>query len=181
MSHCHGFELPIADTGRRKVVLAGNPNVGKSVFFGTWSGVYVEVSNFPGTTVEITSGRVGEDLLFDTPGVYGVGSFNDEERVARDVIMGADVVVNIVDATHLERDLFLTLQLVDMGIPLVVAMSFCDEAESLGVRIDRETLEKELGVEVIPCTAVKGKGSPRSFRPSTAPIPATATPTSTAR
>jgi ferrous iron transport protein B len=144
--------------GKRKIVLVGNPNVGKSIFFSSWSGAYVEVSNFPGTTVEITRGRAGQDALFDTPGVYGVSSFNDEERVARDVILSADVVVNVVDATHLERDLFLTLQVIDMGIPTLVALNFCDEAEALGVHIDIEELEERLGVPVIPTTAVKGEG-----------------------
>lgn len=156
----HGSSAPILEEGggRRKVVLVGNPNVGKSIFFGTWSGVYVEVSNFPGTTVEVHRGRAGEDAVFDTPGVYGVGSFNDEERVARDVILGADVVVNVVDATHLERDLFLTLQIIDMGLPTVVALNFCDEAEAAGLEIDVPGLAEELGVPVIPAAAVKGRG-----------------------
>ncbi len=149
---------PVLDTDRKKVVLVGNPNVGKSVFFNAWSGIYVDVSNFPGTTVDITAGRVGEDALYDTPGVYGVGSFNDEETVARDVILSSDVVVNIVDATHLERDLFLTLQLMDMEIPTVVALNFCDEAEMLGIEIDVEALGEALGVEVVKCAAVLGQG-----------------------
>ena len=144
--------------GRRKIVLAGNPNVGKSIFFGSWSGMYVDVSNFPGTTVEITRGQIGEDVLFDTPGVYGVSSFNDEERVARDVILSADVVVNVVDATHLERDLFLTLQIIDMGLPLVVALNFCDEAAAAGIEVDARQLSEILGVPVIPTAAVKSQG-----------------------
>jgi ferrous iron transport protein B len=139
-------------------VLVGNPNVGKSIFFGAWSGVYVEVSNFPGTTVEVASGRVGEDALFDTPGVYGVSSFNDEERVARDVILSADLIVNVVDATHLERDLFLTLQLIDMGMPMVVALNFWDEAAALGLEIDVEGLRESLCVPVIPTAAARGRG-----------------------
>ncbi len=143
---------------KKKIVLVGNPNVGKSIFFGSWSGIYVDVSNFPGTTVEITRGKIGEDALFDTPGVYGVSSFNDEERVARDVILSADVVVNVVDATHLERDLFLTLQVVDMGIPMVVALNFCDEAETLGIKVNVRALEAALGVPVIPTSAVNNKG-----------------------
>ncbi len=156
----HGCAAPVVQeaAGKRKIVLVGNPNVGKSIFFGSWSGVYVDVSNFPGTTVEITRGKVGEDALFDTPGVYGVSSFNDEERVARDVILSADVVVNVVDATHLERDLFLTLQVVDMGIPMVVALNFCDEAQAQGTEIDVIALEKALGVPVIPTAAVRGEG-----------------------
>lgn len=143
---------------KKKIVLAGNPNVGKSIFFGSWSGMYVDVSNFPGTTVEITRGKVGDAALFDTPGVYGASSFNDEERVARDVILAADVVVNVVDATHLERDLFLTLQIIDMGLPMVVALNFCDEAKAQGTEIDIIALEKELGVPVVPTTAVKSEG-----------------------
>ncbi len=144
--------------GKKKIVLAGNPNVGKSIFFGSWSGMYVDVSNFPGTTVEITRGQVGDDALFDTPGVYGVSSFNDEERVARDVILSADVVVNVVDATHLERDLFLTLQIIDMGLPMVVALNFCDEATAEGIEIDSRQLAETLGVPVIPTAAVKNQG-----------------------
>ena len=68
--------------------------------------MYVDVSNYPGTTIDISYSKVGEDLVIDTPGVYGISSFNDEERIARDVILNADIVVNIVDAVHLERDLF---------------------------------------------------------------------------
>ena len=113
----------VAPASARRIVLAGNPNVGKSVFFNALTGLYVDVSNFPGTTVEITQGRWGDDQVIDTPGIYGVASFNDEERVARDIIVEADAVVNIVDAVHLERDLFLTLQLIDMDIPLVVALN----------------------------------------------------------
>lgn len=162
MNHASNAALDEVEN-RRKVVLVGNPNVGKSIFFGTWSGMYVEVSNFPGTTVEITRGQVGEDALFDTPGVYGVSSFNDEERVARDVILSADVVVNVVDATHLERDLFLTLQVIDMGIPLVVALNFWDEAEALGLTIDVPALGRALGVPVIPTAAARGRGLAEVF------------------
>lgn len=163
MSHSCCGAAACATTGQKKIVLVGNPNVGKSIFFSSWSGIYADVSNFPGTTVEISSGKIGEDVLLDTPGVYGVSSFNDEERVARDVILGADVVVNVVDATHLERDLFLTLQLVDMGIPMVVALNFCDDAESLGILIDARKLEEQLGVPVIPTAAVKNRGLKEVF------------------
>ena len=111
---CHSPGSTEARTGCETVVLVGNPNVGKSVVFNAMTGTYVDVSNFPGTTVELTRGRVGEHDIVDTPGVYGVSSFNDEETVARDIILSGDIVVNVVDAVHLERDLFLTLQLVDM-------------------------------------------------------------------
>lgn len=142
----------------RSVVLAGNPNVGKSLFFGHLTGLYAEVSNYPGTTVEISRGRLGEADLIDTPGIYGVSSFNDEERVARDIILGADVILNVVDATHLERDLFLTRQLIDMGKPLVVALNFMDEVERDGLFVDVALLAERLGVEVLPTAAVSGKG-----------------------
>lgn len=163
MSHSCCGAAACAPLGQRKIVLVGNPNVGKSIFFSSWSGIYADVSNFPGTTVEISSGKIGDDLLLDTPGVYGVSSFNDEEQVARDVILSADVAVNVVDATHLERDLFLTLQLVDMGIPMIVALNFCDEAENLGMRIDARELEEQLGVPVIRTAAVKNRGLKEVF------------------
>jgi ferrous iron transport protein B len=142
----------------KKIVLVGNPNVGKSVFFGFLTGVYAEVSNYPGTTVEVSRACVGGREYLDTPGVYGVSSFNDEERVARDIILGADEILNIVDATHLERDLFLTRQLIDLGKPVVVALNFMDEAEQAGLAIDVGLLRDLLGVEVIPTTAVKQAG-----------------------
>ncbi|HEY5468583.1 MAG TPA: ferrous iron transport protein B [Coriobacteriia bacterium] len=145
-------------TGRDSIVLVGNPNVGKSVVFHALTGTYVDVSNFPGTTVELTRGRFGDLDVLDTPGVYGVSSFNDEETVARDVILFAGRIVNVVDAVHLERDLFLTLQLADMGIPMVVALNMADEARSAGVAIDRDLLEDLLGVPVIETVAVQGKG-----------------------
>jgi ferrous iron transport protein B len=156
-SHC-GPGSSDARSEALGVVLAGNPNVGKSVVFNALTGTYVDVSNFPGTTVELTRGRLGEIDVVDTPGVYGVSSFNDEERVARDVIMGADVVVNVVDAVHPERDLFLTLQLIDMGKPMVVALNMADEARKRGVGIDRDLLEDLLGVPVVETVAVEGTG-----------------------
>lgn len=157
--HCHNcignIEIP---EGAKKIVLVGNPNVGKSVFFNSFTGMYVDVSNFPGTTVDISHGRFGKDVIIDTPGVYGISSFNDEEKVARDVILAADIIVNIVDAVHLERDLFLTLQVIDTGIPTIVALNMMDEAAQQGIQIDTELLEHLLGVPVISTIAVKGQG-----------------------
>lgn len=173
--------------GTKKIVLAGNPNVGKSIFFNSFTGIYVAVSNYPGTTLDISSGfynpyatekktrhRIGSQrsikhaekknqhsqgyAVIDTPGVYGVSSFNDEEIVARDVILAADIVVNVVDAVHLERDLFLTQQIIDMGIPVVMALNMMDEAEKNGLEIDIDKLSSELEIPVIPTIASKGKG-----------------------
>jgi ferrous iron transport protein B len=146
-------------TGIPRLVLVGNPNVGKSVFFNSLTGIYVAVSNYPGTTLDISSGFYKEDyVVIDTPGVYGVSSFNDEEIVARDVILSADLVINIVDAVHLERDLFLSQQLLDMGIPIIIALNMMDEARNNGMKIDVEKMSDELGVPVIPTVAVKGEG-----------------------
>lgn len=142
----------------KKIVLAGNPNVGKSVFFNYLSGLYVDVSNYPGTTVDVCQGRFGNHTIWDTPGIYGVSSFNDEERVARDVILDADVILNVVDAVHLERDLFLTLQLIDMGFPMVIALNFMDEVNKEGVQLNVPLLEDLLGVKVIPTSAINKTG-----------------------
>ncbi|WP_461205772.1 ferrous iron transport protein B [Clostridium sp. DL1XJH146] len=149
------LDIPV---GAKKIVLAGNPNVGKSVFFNYFTGLYVDVSNFPGTTVDISSGKLNKDIVIDTPGVYGVSSFNDEERVARDIILYADIVVNVVDALHMERDLFLTQQIIDMGKEVIVALNMMDDVKRNGMKIDIDKLSKELGVVVIPTTATKKEG-----------------------
>ncbi len=162
---CHSMGTTVSGDRKtlsgKKIVLVGNPNVGKSVFFGWLTGMYVEVSNYPGTTVEISSGHYGDDIVMDTPGVYGVSSFNDEETVARDIILGADIIINVIDAVHLERDLFLTLQLADMGIPMVVTLNFMDEAKAEGIKIDVDLLSDLLGVPVIPTVATKKTGMDR--------------------
>jgi ferrous iron transport protein B len=145
-------------TGRQKLVLVGNPNVGKSLFFNHFSGLYVDVSNFPGTTVEISQGQYKNYDVIDTPGIYGVSSFNDEERVARDEVLSADVILNVVDATNLERDLFLTLQLIDMQFPMVIALNMMDAARQAGLEIDSKKLSEKLGVPVVEVTAVKKLG-----------------------
>ncbi len=156
--HCHSPAAVNIPQGARKIVLAGNPNVGKSAIFHTLTGVYVEVSNFPGTTVDISAGRLGELGVYDTPGVYGVSAFNEEERVAREMILQADTIINVVDAAHLDRDLFLTLQIIDMGFPVVVVLNMMDEAAAHGLNLDLAKLSAELGVEVVPTVAVKGTG-----------------------
>lgn len=158
MAHCHGPDLSKVIEGDKRIVLAGNPNTGKSVFFNYLTGIYVDVSNYPGTTLEISHGRMGKDVVVDTPGVYGISSFNDEETVARDIILSADLVVNVVDASNLERDLFLTQQIIDTGVPVIMALNMMDEAEHYGLQIDVELLSGLMGIPVIPCVAVKKKG-----------------------
>lgn len=159
MGHCHDCNVNIKiKDGEKKLVLVGNPNVGKSVFFNKLTGLYVDVSNFPGTTVDISYGRYKDYVVMDTPGVYGVSSFNEEETVARDVILFGDVILNVVDAVHLDRDLFLTKQLIDMGKPMVVALNLMDDVRRNGMEVDIKMLEELLGVPVIPTTAIKGEG-----------------------
>jgi ferrous iron transport protein B len=158
---CHGPATVEAPAGVRRVALVGNPNVGKSLFFNALTGLYVDVSNYPGTTVAVSTGRMGEALLQDTPGIYGVAAFSDDERVARDVILAADAVINVVDAVHLTRDLFLTQQLIDMRIPLVVALNLMDEAEARGIRVDAAELSRRLGVPVVETVATTGRGMAR--------------------
>ncbi|MBX9692172.1 MAG: ferrous iron transporter B [Cyanobacteria bacterium] len=144
--------------GARTIVLAGNPNVGKSVIFNALTGMSADVSNYPGTTIDIAFGRLDADSLADTPGVYGISSVNDEERTARRMILDADIVINVVAALSLDRDLFLSLQLVDMGKPLLLVLNQCDEAEERGIRIVLELLSAHVGVPVLRCVAVKGHG-----------------------
>lgn len=139
-----------------QVVLVGNPNVGKSIFFNAFTGIYVEVSNFPGTTVDISSGRYNDYTISDTPGIYGVSSFNDEERVARDVILNADIIINVVDGLHLSRDLFLTQQLIDMGKRVLLCVNMLDELKRNHITIDAELLSSLLGVPVILTSAAEG-------------------------
>lgn len=140
------------------VALVGAPNVGKSELFGSLAQQYVDVSNYPGTTVETTAARVDSARLIDTPGVHGISSFSEAERITRDVVLEADAVVNVVDATQLDRDLFVTLQLLDMGIPTVVAVNMMDEADADGIDLDVDALETALGVPVVPTVAVTDTG-----------------------
>jgi ferrous iron transport protein B len=141
-----------------KIALAGNPNVGKSIVFNYLTGQYVEVSNFPGTTVEVYNGKYKNYEVYDTPGIYSLASFNDEEKVAKEFILDSDIVINIVDANHLERDLFLTLQLIDMGKRVIILMNIIDELEKNNIQINFYKLSKILGVPIIPAIAPKGTG-----------------------
>lgn len=143
---------------KEKVVLVGNPNVGKSCIFNYLSGMYVDVSNYPGTTISINKCLYKDKEIFDTPGIYGVSSFNDEERVAKEIILSSDIVLNVVNALHLERDLFLTLQLIDMGKKVSVLLNFSDELKKRKIRINTKLLSELLGVEVIETSAISKYG-----------------------
>jgi len=143
---------------KEKVVLVGNPNVGKSCIFNYMSGMYVDVSNFPGTTVSITKSNFNGTDIYDTPGIYGVSSFNDEERVAKEIILNSEIIINVVNALHLERDLFLTLQLIDMGKKVSILLNFADEIKKRKIKIDTRKLSELLGVEIIETSAITQTG-----------------------
>ena len=146
------------------IVLVGNPNVGKSALFGALTGKYVTVSNYPGTTVEVSRGvartAAGRLEVVDTPGAASFLPFSEDERVTRDILLetpGASVIA-VVDAKNLERGLGLALQLSEMEIPFVLALNMSDEARERGIRIDTAALSRILGVEAIPTVAIRGEG-----------------------
>jgi ferrous iron transport protein B len=149
------------------VILVGNPNVGKSVVFGALTGRYVNVSNYPGTTVEVTRGEArdrGTPLeVIDTPGVYSLLPMSEDERVTRDILMrepGARVL-QVCDAKNMRRSLMITAQLAEMEVPLVLAVNMTDEARERGVMPRLETLEERLGVPAVSTVAVRKKGTDR--------------------
>lgn len=151
------------------VGLAGNPNVGKSVFFHNFTGVGVDISNYPGTTVEIMEGRTEyreySVRVIDLPGVYSLGAGAEDEWVARRAILNQDidVLINVVDASNLERNLYLTLQLIELDIPVVVALNQYDLALRGGIRVNPDTLSDELGVPVVETVANRGENVSEVF------------------
>ena len=148
----------------KKILLMGNPNVGKSVIFSRLTGARVTISNYPGTTVGFSQGNMklsGEErgVLIDVPGVYNLEPACKADKVALEMLEHGDIVVNIVDATNLERNLFLTLELRERKVPVVVALNMWDETRHKGIEIDCKKLEKELGVPVIPTCGITGEGT----------------------
>lgn len=147
-----------------RVALAGNPNVGKSVIFNALTGARQKVGNWPGVTVEKKEGicehRGVKMLIVDLPGIYSLSATSIDEKIARDFILNErpDVVVDIVDASNIERNLYLTFQLIEMGANVVIALNKMDLAESKGYKIDVRKLSAELGVPVVPMVAIKGEG-----------------------
>ena len=146
----------------KRVLLMGNPNVGKSVVFSRLTGIRVISANYPGTTVEFSQGTmsVGDEraLLIDAPGVYGLEASCKAEEIALAMMEQAEAVINVVDATNLERNLHLTVHLLERNVPLVVALNIWDDAQHKGIEIDVEKLKRELGAPVVPTVAVTGEG-----------------------
>ncbi|MBA7468369.1 Fe(2+) transporter FeoB [subsurface metagenome] len=145
-----------------KILLMGSPNVGKSVVFSRLTGVHVIASNYPGTTVGYTQGfmKLGEERaeVIDVPGTYTLEPTTEAEEVASRMLDTGDMVINVVDATNLERNLYLTLQLLERDIPVVVALNMWDDTRHRGIHIDLDKLKELLGVPVIPTVAVTGQG-----------------------
>jgi ferrous iron transport protein B len=156
--HCHS-DSPILDPDA-PVVLIGHPNVGKSVLFGALTGRYVEVSNFPGTTVEVSQGKVDGIPLIDTPGIQSLHARSDDERVARNILLARPprVVVQVADARNLRRSLLLTLQLAELGYPFLLDLNMTDEAHARGIAVDASRLAQALGAEIVATVAVRKLG-----------------------
>lgn len=155
----------------RKIVLAGNPNVGKSVVFNRLTGVRVISSNYPGTTVEYSTGHIHIDNehadIIDLPGTYSLEASSPAEKVAVDLLKdlkdehedkGGITIINVIDSTNLERNILLTLQLLELKIPMVISLNFWDEARHHGIMINPEKLSELLGVPVVPTIAISGEG-----------------------
>jgi ferrous iron transport protein B len=146
------------------IALAGNPNAGKTTLFNNLTGARQHVGNYPGVTVEKKEGLYrfdGRQLnIVDLPGTYSLTAYSLEEVVARDFLIHEkpEVVVNIVDASNLERNLYLTLQFMELGIPVCIALNMIDLADSRGINIDHDKLSQLLGVPVVPTIARSGKG-----------------------
>jgi len=151
-----------------RILLVGNPNVGKSALFSRLTGIRIIASNYPGTTVGFTKGymKLGEEQaeIIDVPGTYTLEPTSKAEEVAVEMLKEGDSVINVVDATNLERNLNLTLQLLERQIPVIVALNIWDDARHRGINIDVAKLEELLGVAVVPTVGVTGQGIRELFR-----------------
>ena len=146
-----------------RISLAGNPNCGKTTMFNDLTGANQYVGNWPGVTVEKKEGKYTKDkdvTVTDLPGIYSLSPYSPEEVVARDYLLDGDpdVVINLIDATNLERNLYLTTQILELGLPVVIALNMMDLVEKNGDKIDIDKLSRELGCPIVPTSALKGRG-----------------------
>ncbi|HVF10064.1 MAG TPA: ferrous iron transport protein B [Abditibacteriaceae bacterium] len=163
-------DSPPSEVATRRIALAGNPNAGKTTIFNALTGMRQKVGNYPGVTVEKKEGRCQlsddtEAVILDLPGAYSLSPKSPDEEIARDVLLGLlpeipvpDVVVVVVDASNLERNLYLATQILELGIPTVIALNMCDVAEGHGRSVDARQLSQELGAPVVELVAVRGDG-----------------------
>ncbi len=148
----------------KRFALAGNPNSGKTTLFNALTGSTAHVGNWPGVTVDKREGvykKGGEPVsIVDLPGIYSLSPYTPEEVISRNYILDErpDLVINIVDATNLERNLYLTTQIMEIDVPMVIALNMIDAVEKAGDKIDAATLEKKIGVPVVAISALKGEG-----------------------
>ena len=144
--------------------IAGNPNCGKSALFNTLTGIRQKTGNWPGVTVDRKEGQFklnGQLVsIFDLPGIYSLDASSLDEQVTRDYLLSHDasLIINVVDASNLERNLYLTVQLLEMGVPLVLVLNMMDVARKRGIQIDADKLSRELGCPVVPIVAITGEG-----------------------
>lgn len=144
-----------------KIALAGNPNCGKTTLFNALTGANQYVGNWPGVTVEKKEGKLKKHdgvVITDLPGIYSLSPYTLEEVVARNYLIGErpDAILNIVDGTNLERNLYLTTQLVELGIPVVIAINMMDVVRKNGDKLNTEELSRQLGCKIIEISALKG-------------------------
>lgn len=143
--------------------LVGNQNCGKTTLFNQLTGSNQHVGNFPGVTVEQKVGKIRSSKnvsVVDLPGIYSIRPYTNEEVVTRDFILNnkPDGIINIVDATNIERNLYLTLQLIEMNIPMVIALNMMDEVRGNGGTVDIGKMSNELGIPIVPVVASKNEG-----------------------
>jgi ferrous iron transport protein B len=163
---CHGVQIEeqIRKEGVPRVALIGNPNVGKSVLFGLLTGRYATVSNYPGTTVEVSQGNIAlggkKYLLVDTPGVNSLLPMSEDEQVTRDILLRErpSKVIQVGDSKNLKRTLSITMQLAEMGLPTILTMNMEDEARDRGITIDTARLGELIGTEVVSTVAPERRG-----------------------
>jgi ferrous iron transport protein B len=157
-------ETKPTEASKEKIILIGNPNVGKSVIFNYLTGKYVTVSNYPGTTVEVAHGTMsshGKKLhVIDTPGINSLIPMSEDEKVTRDILLKEPKIflVQIIDAKNLRRGLLISLQLLEMGLPFLLILNMWDEAKSRGIEIQTQTLSKQLGIPILKTVATRRKG-----------------------